>query len=772
MKKSKPKHDALPRKTRREAEPSVATAPSSVAPVRDSGPGVDDTPRTTLRLHRNPAGAITIALQGLDPYLFVILVIPFLVLLRDSNIAFTPVGYLDPWIYFSYFHNLIPFEHDVFPGTYYGSRLSWLLPGYVIYKIFAPLAAHYVLRFGLFYLAAVSLFFTLKHAIDRRTALLTVIALGFYPYFWSAIGTDYVDGVGIAYYLLTTAILTRAAELDDERLSLVLAGASFAALFYTNVAWLMYAPFFPIYYFWRRIVTRKIYWPLMLVRFVMYFAAGCFLVTAVLCGINYLIAGYPWFYLVSLLYGGGSILKPSPWKAPDLSWVKNAKWLLLPGMTVLICVVAALSARIRLLSRRHTSATVFLLNFLGLATLLAYLEIRVTPLMQFPYYASYLIPPIFLVLGSWTFRVPERLTRKWFGWLVLCVILLFAIPWWDVGGRIPRMLGKLPPAGLLFLVCGGLLAATVLAGRQTVLLVSLVGFSLFNAYLGTVSHAPANAGRDAYIRITRGLENIENIRTPGRGVRFWFDVYEPYGREFDSLASTYLWGYSLIGREFPALQPDLEVPASTLIILPSSRGDLSGAAQKAFLRKDLTLRPKTVIPIHYGSGGYTLAFLEVVATPGNVRPLQAVFDRNTAMWRWTEPKQGDADSPLPADRWTTDARPNTGSSLEHLPTGVRVIATTGSSKYAVLYGPLQAPVDGGYLFRLRVRPSFGSPRFGVLDGEKKQWLVPAPLTHAEGAYQYQECSLHLRAGQPFWLAAAAAPADFVIEEMRAYRFRE
>ncbi len=167
------------------------------------------------------------------------------------------MGYIAPWVYLGFFHNLILYKSVLFPLTYYGSRLSWVLPGYLANRLFSPLTANYVLHLGVFYLATVSLFFTLKRTVDRRTAQLAAIAFGFLNSLWIAIGWDYVDGVGIAYYLLTTAVLTYTANAKDERIGLVLAGASYAALIYSNASWVMYIVFFPAHYFIRRRSSRN-----------------------------------------------------------------------------------------------------------------------------------------------------------------------------------------------------------------------------------------------------------------------------------------------------------------------------------------------------------------------------------------------------------------------------------------------------------------------------------------------------------------------------------
>ncbi len=195
------------------------------------------------------------------------------------------------------------------------------------------------------------------------------------------------------------------------------------------------------------------------------------------------------------------------------------------------------------------------------------------------------------------------------------------------------------------------------------------------------------------------------------------------------------------------------------------------------MRKDLGLRLKAETQIRYGTGGYTLSFLEVVANPGNVRPLALLLDRKTRLWRFSIPAGGEADPVLPLEKWTNDDRPESTSRIDHLPYGLQVTANTAGSKYNVIYGPLEAPVDGSYLFSLKIRQPSGPLRFGVLDGDKSRWLVENPLSRVEGANEYQDCSLHLAVGQQFWLAAAAtpqsaSPVSFVIQEVKAYQYKE
>src|SRR5208283_5519114 len=81
-------------------------------------------------------------------YMIAVLLLPLIVLWRQDNTLFTGYGYLDPWFYLGFFRNLVEFKRNLFPATYYGSRLSWILPGAAVHGLFAPVAANCVLHLG------------------------------------------------------------------------------------------------------------------------------------------------------------------------------------------------------------------------------------------------------------------------------------------------------------------------------------------------------------------------------------------------------------------------------------------------------------------------------------------------------------------------------------------------------------------------------------------------------------------------------------------------
>src|SRR5262249_52954355 len=126
---------------------------------------------------------------------WLLLGLPWLLLLINCDWAVVdPLsGWLDPWIYTGFFLNLRHHLH-LFPGTYYGSRLGWVIPGYVVHHAFSPVVANYILRLALFYGTILPLYFVLRETVHRRAALVGAMMMGCYTWFLFSIGWDYVDG--------------------------------------------------------------------------------------------------------------------------------------------------------------------------------------------------------------------------------------------------------------------------------------------------------------------------------------------------------------------------------------------------------------------------------------------------------------------------------------------------------------------------------------------------------------------------------------------------
>ena len=123
-------------------------------------------------------------------YLALIL-LPIVILLINDDWCFNPLQTLDPWLYLGFALNYPDYVGDWFPGTYYGSRLSAILPKFIIYKTLPPLMANYVSHLLFYYISIFSLYGLLVELNNRTSAFIAALLLGSHYWFWRAIGWEY-----------------------------------------------------------------------------------------------------------------------------------------------------------------------------------------------------------------------------------------------------------------------------------------------------------------------------------------------------------------------------------------------------------------------------------------------------------------------------------------------------------------------------------------------------------------------------------------------------
>src|SRR5262249_16712679 len=152
-------------------------------------------------------------------HMLVIVATPFLALAVNPHLFVTAASqsYLDPWIYTGFFLSLPDFLIR-WGGTYYSTRISWLMPGYAAHRAFpdSPLVANYLLHFGFFYLLCVSIYALIAAGLSRRAALLSTLLIAWSPVPLAALSWDYPDGAGLAYIAAMLACANFAASCRTE----------------------------------------------------------------------------------------------------------------------------------------------------------------------------------------------------------------------------------------------------------------------------------------------------------------------------------------------------------------------------------------------------------------------------------------------------------------------------------------------------------------------------------------------------------------------------
>src|SRR5215471_17542375 len=434
------------------------------------------------------------------PYRLAVLLLPLMVLWHQDNSLFTPPGQLDSWLYLGFFRDLVNFKRDLFADTYYGSRLSWILPGWLMHSVFPPVFASAALHLGVLWTASLGLFETLRLTCGPRAAFLTTLVFSANPQVWSAIGWDYVDGAGIAYCLLTTALLTGAAVRPGRRWMFFLAGISIACLVYTQLVLTAFVPILLLYYAGLAWARRRPPIPALLLDLGLWAGGGLLMTTLVLCAINHFLDGTFWFYRPSILavtdFYGPSIHAV---KAAEVQsrWVQQpwngsglVPWLWFTAAATVTAVIQLATRLRRPVKERNPAVALFSIQLLALVAI--YLYLQPLRLLGLPFYASYLLPFAFLVIGASFWQAAAQVSQRTY--LLICgaAVGVFGTIWYDYAGDWTPM-----RTAAIWLGAAALAAALLPLPRPLGLVLAVAGFGLFTAEVRSIATEPNALGARA-----------------------------------------------------------------------------------------------------------------------------------------------------------------------------------------------------------------------------------------------------------------------------------
>jgi len=208
------------------------------------------------------------------------------------------------------------------------------------------------------------------------------------------------------------------------------------------------------------------------------------------------------------------------------------------------------------------------------------------PVLQLSTYASYLMPGLFLALGSQIAIVTRKLTAWQFVLLSTAVFLVSVYPLL-VPVDSPWLLLLSRHQILLPLAIGFVAVATIATsipriGAFAVILLA-TGLGVLNATTGTrtwdhgnLPHDPASQ-KYALLAVADSVRAVQGLDPKGN-VYFWYNGTSRLGRLYRSSASTYLWAYRLQSETFPELGPKLPPEQRHIVILTEDAdGDLQDA---------------------------------------------------------------------------------------------------------------------------------------------------------------------------------------------------
>lgn len=187
---------------------------------------------------------------------------------------YTPFGTIDPWLYTAAWTNFGQI-YDAFHGTYYLSRVPWVVPGVVLNGIFDARTAALVLHTTYFVAGGVFFYLLCRRWLGLVAAAMGYVALIGCQMYFNAHRWDYHEGGVLTYMLGAYAFsLVRTKSPLLRMASLAFGGAMAAAMVTTRVLDVAYLVGLPLLYF---AVNSDLPWAARLkqfVRDVAAFAAG------------------------------------------------------------------------------------------------------------------------------------------------------------------------------------------------------------------------------------------------------------------------------------------------------------------------------------------------------------------------------------------------------------------------------------------------------------------------------------------------------------------
>ncbi|WP_027284314.1 hypothetical protein [Rubritepida flocculans] len=483
-----------------------------------------------------------------------------------------PLGWVDPGLYIHWF--LLAPENAAYRDLdYHGARLTYVLPGFLLYRLFEPVLAQALLVSGFYLLGLLGLHLlsgALLSGVAARAVLL--VALGANPLWIGAFARGYVDGPCMALGLLALACLLRPAAppgplrhaLAGALLVLALCahalGGGMAALAVAAVA-LLRAPG------WRAVLANG--------------AAG-------LAGV---LAGFLALALAGRALGLPFLFVQAFWTPLRLSVdgtydgfaLPLSAWLPFAPRLLILPLIFALPLLARpVLRAEGRRGLAFLAASLVPLLPLAAWFFRSASLLQFHFYASYLqlalVPALVLFLAR-VERAGALPGRRGLGLLVLALGLVLGLgalpplPWrqeaamglavWAVAGAVlagglalaaaGRLRPALPAVSLGLMLAGALNADTARAYRfpgapdQAAHMRALGEFHRFLSRSGGLGGSFLIwMGRDGYTR-AHGLGDafLHDIAFRGSRLRLNF---------LDTLAATLGWHRLALGFGMPVLE--------------------------------------------------------------------------------------------------------------------------------------------------------------------------------------------------------------------------
>jgi hypothetical protein len=556
------------------------------------------------------------------------------VLVGERNLLYPKGGTLDPWIYYGYFWEYPLYASRFFPDAYYGSRLPWILPGYLMIHLVPYMLGTFVFVLSVYYVAVFSFYSFMRRLFNPHIGLLAALLLGTDFYFLRAVTWYYVDGGVIVYLILTLFFLLLTCEKAGRRYPF-LAGWAATSMLLCHFLSVVLLPGLFLYLVYAGKTAPQ--WENRASGL-----TGCAVAGGVCCVgffalVNFTVTGAFFFFMpqVRVLFDTSRISES--YNLPLSYWAPIARWCIIPVLSILSGSILALTYA-RRSGAFQSVQTVALYSSLG--TLLVLLPLQAAGLLylQFSFYVTFFLPLCYLIIGGALYLLTggKSLAAYLIAPFLFLAYCLRAWTKYDIGGFFRQAQGPrgwiaftLATAGGQRISAGWVYLALTIAILLTVAVLLPLTWKgwrwrscLFLLGLAACSMTVGENGwygprsvwelrQDAYLRI-RSAAN-------GRLPRLWYNAKMAKLAPlliYRDLGSMYLWQYSVVNEDFPSAEKSVRPPlrGDLLVILsdtPEVKEDVSKSLEKRRLRWNQT----SVQEVAGNGDGFWIVMGDVTATP-------------------------------------------------------------------------------------------------------------------------------------------------------------
>jgi len=570
------------------------------------------------------------------------------VLLGDSNWLYPNGNTIDPWIYYGYFWDYPLYARHFFPDTYYGTRLPWILPGYLVIHLMPYLVGTFIFFVSVYYITVFSFYLLITRLFNRHIGLFAALLLGTDYYFLRAVSWYYVDGGVLVYLILTLLFLVLTCQTTGRQYPF-LAGWAATSMVLCHFLSGALLPGLSVYLVYAAKNTPQ--WKNKASRVILLVLAGGVCCLGFLDLINLIVTGDLLFFMPQLRVLLGVSQISASYDLQFSHWGPIARWCIIPLLSVLSGALMVLTY-IRAPRTFQGVQTVALFSSLGTVLLLIPLQAAGLLYLAYSYYTGFFAPLCCLLIGGALYVVTSRKPLAAYliapfmlfayvlrSWTKYDISALFRYAQWPrawVYSALAVITGQkiAAAAGYLALAVAILLTVAVLLPlpwkgwrlRSSLFLIGLAACTMIVGENGW--YGPRNLWelrQDAYLRI-RSLAN-------GRLPRLWYSANSSkYSLSiiYRNLGSTFLWQYSVVNEDFPSLAKSdfRSLQAGDLLVILCDTQEVRDEVSKSLENRRLRWNETSAQRVARDADGFWIIAGDVTAIPRPSRIPKVLSQRN------------------------------------------------------------------------------------------------------------------------------------------------